>query len=473
MDPASLDRDWLGRIAEDAFFSDPRLYRDRLDYQPSIVEDMLGSSPLLDYVRQRLPHKVADTAAGQWLERKAADLPQGGLRQDLIQQVQDLPGGGYDPEYLDLIDQMRAEDPLVRRNTVRNGLVATPDGLEEIPIGDSTRAGAAQLAGVSAADAASDGLRNIWWFLNAPQAVASLAVLQALHAPAKAESARIAQQLGDQLGPEDRVVSPFASRRTRLAAAVPAVIGMSLAIGNAMRQPGYKAALPSEADPTQTADPLGELGARYVLGRTGELLAYDDFVKERPDVSKGEYDAYKAYLYGSASPIKASLDGINGPEVNFMGKSIPILTGIAPTIAAVVGSHRGMRKAMDRLRYHADGDQLLAAEQARVDYRKAERESRMANADKHMGDDPQKIVNDLKESYATLQRDNEKEILKQTLLGSAKYMAPTAILGQTLESIRRSLPREQPPEPEPEPKAKPKLKPELVTPAAAPAPLAP
>ncbi len=459
-DATQPDRAWLLSALEDGFFSDPRLYRQRLDFEPSPVEDMLGSSPLLDFVRERLPHKVADTRAGQWVERKLAGPDvQPGLRTDLNQQLQDLSLGGFSEETAGLRQQLRNEDPLVQRGTVQPGMVRTPDGAEEIPIGDSLRLGAAQTTGVALGDAAKDGLRNIWWFLNAPQAIASLAVLQAAHAPMKQQADRLLDQL-DYQGNE-RPISPYGNRGVRLAAALPAVIGASMAIGNAYRQPGYKAALPSEADPTQTSDPLAELGSRYFLGRTGDLLAYDEFVKERPDVSKAEYDAYKAYLFGSASPIKASLDGINGPEVNFMGKSVPILTGVAPVIAAIAGTRRGMRKAMERLETSADGDRLAQAEQARLKYMRAERELGKPDATATLED-----VNEAKKAYATAQRIVDKELLKQSLAYSAGYMAPTAIIGQTLESIRRSLPREQPPEPEPEAKAapkKPKLQPEPAT----------
>lgn len=459
--PGTPDLPYLRQIAEAGFRSDPRQLRLQMDVEPSPIEDMLGSSALLDYVRQRLPYQLSDTAPGRWLQRKSEQVPDGTLRADLVNQIQDLKLGGFEPENAALRQQLRQEDPLVRRNTVQVGLVPTPDGLGEIPIGDSARAAAAQAGGVALGDLASDGLRNIWWFLNAPQAIASLAVLQAVHGPAKEQSERLLSKL--DYGENEKPVTPYGSRRVRMAAAAPAVIGMSLAIGNALRQPGYKAALPSEADPTQTSDPLAEFGARYFLGRSGELMAYEDFVKERPDVSKAEFDAYKAYLFGSASPIKASLDGINGPEVNFIGKSVPILTGVIPTIAAAVGARRGMRKAMERLQ--ANEDQLAQAEQARLDYRRAERDLRNPNSGATQAD-----VDKLKEVFAKIQEKNDLEILKQSLLGSAKYMVPSAIIGQTLESIRRSLPREQPPEPEPVPAAKKKqAAPEL---AAAPVPIA-
>jgi hypothetical protein len=44
---------------------------------------------------------------------------------------------------------------------------------------------------------------------------------------------------------------------------------------------GYKAAIPSEDDPTKTANVVGEVGLKYFMGRTGQLLPYDEFVKVR------------------------------------------------------------------------------------------------------------------------------------------------------------------------------------------------
>ena len=37
---------------------------------------------------------------------------------------------------------------------------------------------------------------------------------------------------------------------------------------------GYKAALPSDEDPSKTSNVIGEVAAKYFLGRTGNLLPY-------------------------------------------------------------------------------------------------------------------------------------------------------------------------------------------------------
>ena len=42
---------------------------------------------------------------------------------------------------------------------------------------------------------------------------------------------------------------------------------------------------------------------------------------------------YKKYLFSNQGVLKATDEGILGPEVAFMGKSIPDVDGIAPAVA--------------------------------------------------------------------------------------------------------------------------------------------
>lgn len=385
------------------------------EYEGTPVEQMLQGSQLLNYVRQRLPENIGQTRAGQKLLEL---LPE--KAEKARNTLQSIPLGGYSAEALNELDAYRdgpGADPEIRRNTVRVGRFPTPEG--EVPTGDSFRAAATQAAGVTVGDLASDGLRNIWWFLNAPQALTQLAMLQGTQ-----NAAQDYQAPGRQ--------APLIKNRTvRMATTLPALIGVSMAVGNAYRQPGYKAAVPSEADPTQTADPLAELGSRYFLGRTGALLPYDEFVKERPDVSKSEYDAYKSYLFGNALPLKATAEGIHGPEVTFLGKSIPVATGVLPAVAAVIGGRYGARKAGARL---ADSGELKAAANLRNEWTELKREAQNPKSGVTEGE-----VADAYERYADLQGKNEREVALQTILYSSLGMGGTAIAGQTLESIRRAL----------------------------------
>lgn len=400
--------------------ANPRAYSNEVqrrmgeDYENDIIYDIVNSSPGLQYARQRLPNNLGETAAGRWLQKQLPDR-----YRRLVDQV---PLGGMSQAERKAYSEARAASPELRANTIEVGRV--PLGDAELPVGDSVRASSAQLAGTIAGDIATDGVRNIWWFLNAPQAITQIAMLSAMH------------KAGAEYKGEPNVPL-IKNRNLRMAATLPAVLGMSMAIGNAWRQPGYKAAVPSEVDPTQTADPLAEAGSRYILGRTGSLLPYDEFVKERPDVSREEYNRYKEYLFGNALPLKATLDGIQGPEITFMGKSIPILTGVLPAVAAVMGGRYGVRKA--------------AANLAGVE---------MATG-KRIGENMLEKAADLRQKvrdgdaqyaeYDKLQRSNENKVLRNALLYSGGAMAGTALAGQTLESLRRALKGNVPVEQEQQP----------------------
>ena len=440
--PRDPSLDDLGRIFTRAFESGPKLWSNKQraaigeGYEHTPVHDMLTSSAGVDYARQYLPEKVGSTAWGKWIadQLPGADpsrVPENRRREAVNNYIRNIRLGGYSAEELAEFDKARAGDPELERYTTRRGVVPTQDGKGVVNVGDNFRAAAAQGAGVVASDFATDGLRNIWWFLNAPQAVSSIAMLHGMHTAGK-EYASYGGKHGGHL---------IQNRARRMAATVPAWIGMSAAVGNFGRQPGYKASVPSEADSKVAVDPISEATSRYFLGRAGRLLPYDEFVKERPDVSKGEYNAYKAYLFGNPSPIKATMDGIHGPEVTFMGKSIPVATGVLPAIAAVVGGQRGMRKAGRRLNtaFSYQKDQPPVA--------------------------PIKYAHDLKQNYKDLARDesvdagqvkeayqrwrnvqdaNERQALKQVLAGSSTYMGGTALAGLALESMRRAAKGEAP-----------------------------
>ena len=120
---------------------------------------------------------------------------------------------------------------------------------------------------------------------------------------------------------------------------------------------GYKAALPSEDDPTKSSNVLGEVGLKYLMGRTGQLLPYEEFKKVRPDVSRDEYKRYQAFKYDKredynptdgdltigAGALKFTDEGIHGPEVQFLGRGLPVTTGIIPYTAALAGGLAGAK----------------------------------------------------------------------------------------------------------------------------------
>jgi|688.fasta_scaffold06511_18 ribosome modulation factor len=243
-----------------------------------------------------------------------------------------LPGG-YSKKQMEEFDRERLEDPVFRDQTVRLG--EYPDSIpKKDGIAAEAARRAAQGAGMLAADATSQGAQSLWWFINAFQAASSAAGQQAMH-----HSLR---------GIPGAPKTPFTRQHYAVSATFPLVLGASAAVGNLFRQPGYSAVLPDEEDRTESSNPLMEAGLRS-LGMTGSLLPYKDFIQERPDVSRDEYESYKAYLHGNPMPVKVNMDGIHGAEVNLLGRPIPLLTGILPVAAGVAGGALGVRMAGKRL----------------------------------------------------------------------------------------------------------------------------
>ena len=236
------------------------------------------------------------------------------------------------------------------------------------------RAGVA--AGAIGADLTQDQLRRFWWLLNAAQAVGEIGLEEAVYKSRPdlyAEETVQTQKLNKEGKPQfkidqDNIKTPVMEEKARRkykpgyiqSLAIPAGIAINTGLGLMSPfggAPGYKAALPSEEDPTKTSNPVLEVGAKYFLGRTGNLLPYSEFVKVRPDVSKDEYGRYKAFKHDKridlnpfddgkftapTGVVKYTNEGIHGPEVQFLGKSLPVTTGIIPYLGAVAGTALGV-----------------------------------------------------------------------------------------------------------------------------------
>lgn len=439
-------------ILEQSFLASPKNYL-KNQWNPSPLEDAFGQSAALDYLRQVLPANAGETKLG----KKAAELIPAGpgpesLREKARRALLATPLGGYSADKTQEFEVERLASDETRRGTVRAGFVPT-EGLTGEVESPSMRATAAQAGGVLLNDVVTDGARNIWWFLNAPQAIGSLAALTALHQGGK-EFER------DRTDPKGPLLK---NRALRMAATVPTWLGISMAIGNATRMPGYTAASPGLGDKRDAVDPISEGISRYFLGRTGSLLPYDEFVQERPDVSRSEYEQYKAYLFGNSMPLKATLDGIHGPEVTFMGKSIPVATGLLPAVAAAVGAAYGTRRAGMRLRegMTAKGSSVLG-EGGQYGFKALrEAESKIDDVYTAMGrargdrDGGAAQMAELegrmeaaKRKRDEVQKLNDLEIFKQAGGISTLAMAGTGVVGQLLESIRRSAKGLAPQEPE-------------------------
>ena len=432
--PRDLSFDELKNIVKKAFLAEP-LGKLGVTGEVSPYQGMLGRSNIVDYARQILPAKVENT---NWYRDsqvgKVSDL-----RRKVANVTSNIPLGGYDPRILEKRQAQRAGDLVNIEQTVDARKVPLLSG-KEADIGDSFSARAAQATGVAASDVARDGLRNIWWFLNAPQAVAQIASLQAMHDTSLPYTQKLGQ--GKNL---------IGRGALRYAATAPAVIAMSTGIGNIGRPAGYKAILPSEEDPRKTDSPVGELLSRYFLGRTGRLLPYDEFAKERPDVDKGEYQRYKAYQFNKQTDLnpldgdfnilgalRGTTEGIHGPEINFMGKAIPVLTGVLPTAAAVAGIKRGITKAGDRLRDRGDLTKVKNLQTKELEARAR----RYPIKDKADEERKEKALQQIRLKLAQQETDNSIEAAKQALLYGSGYTTAAALTGQALESIRRDMGRE-------------------------------
>ena len=261
----------------------------------------------------------------------------------------------------------------------------------------ATRIG--QILGTIGSDIVQDRGRELWWLLNAPQAAVNVVQDVALHryAPEMDEtelqmsggrpitSTRAAQRADlvdaqgrpkagvniayEQVG-EMRNGKPVPSRVFRKrknpagnvdALAIPAGLAINSGIGlmNPFGgQEGYKAAVPSEEDPNKTDNVVAEVASKYILGRTGNLLPWNEFKKVRPDVSKDEYMRYKAFKFDNDADLNPFDDGevvlptgvmkftdtgIHGAEMQFLGRSLPFNTALMPAAAAITGTTLGAR----------------------------------------------------------------------------------------------------------------------------------
>ena len=95
---------------------------------------------------------------------------------------------------------------------------------------------------------------------------------------------------------------------------------------------------------------------KIVRGRQGRCR-YNEFNQVRPDVSPGEYNKYQAFKYDKnvdldptdgditlpGGAIKATTEGIHGPELQFLGRSLPVTTGVVPYLSALAGGVAGAR----------------------------------------------------------------------------------------------------------------------------------
>jgi hypothetical protein len=291
----------------------------------------------------------------------------------------------YRPAQL-IRDSLGISDPTYRRVREEKGLGLRQDPME--------RAG--QILAAPVRDVANDDTRNWWWLMNAAQAVGNVGTEHAFRrvAPEMYQQRDLGMNINEEIGRraaldagkvketkqglklksgvEKDSSGNLSERNVRgghaalllfpSGAAINTGLGLMTPFGGAQ---GYEAAIPDAEDPSKTANVVAEVGAKYFLGRTGNLLDYDEFSQARPDVSKGEYNAYKAFKYDKktdldltdgdftlpAGVLKGTTDGLHGAELQFLGRSLPATTVGVPLMASIAGgvlAGRGTRNRTGR-----------------------------------------------------------------------------------------------------------------------------
>ena len=325
--------------------------------------------------------KVARSAFNEEIGRGPDDQAK------MFYKVRDLQGEDDDAPRM---DKTMGEHPLVYRIRENLGIADKPAMEARAQLGmemKQTPAGRiGQLAGAAGADLIQDKSRSIWWLLNAAQATANVGNDYALKYanPAlfgardlntpfnitdlKAKGLTRTTDSG-RLVPAEGVYGANGKAKKRnyrsgMVHALGAPVGFAVNSGMGLMTPiggyeGYEAAVPSAEDPSKTDNAVLEVASKYILGRTGNLLDWDEFKKVRPDVSKGEYNAYKAFKYDKAidmnpfddgdislpgGVLRGTTDGIHGAELQFLGRSLPVNTALLPTAVSILGTMAGVRR---------------------------------------------------------------------------------------------------------------------------------
>jgi hypothetical protein len=194
-----------------------------------------------------------------------------------------------------------------------------------------------------------------------------------------------------------------------LTAAVPvglmALSGVRGPISQGLRPSGYKAVAPKskEEDPTGRTPqsvPL-EFALRYGLGQRSQILPYQEFKKERPDVAPSTYTQYRRYEQAKPQPgslvgidpegqsfttvgglVRGSAKGLNDPELRVKGFPVTLsgalgtAAGIGTAVAAYHALPKEMREA--RLMESTSFAPEVKAERARIESQLAPIESKHA-----------------------------------------------------------------------------------------------
>jgi hypothetical protein len=238
----------------------------------------------------------------------------------------------------------------------------------------SPQAKAAYVAGRLVHDVVNDGSRIPWWFLNHPMAQISLAAEMA------GDAAGLEPDYNTYKDQLDKANIPVTKKNisnawakdmgfyhegnrkgipASLAAKAPAIVGAASILANSNnadflniagggRPPGFASVFPSEGDRTVSDNPLLELGARYLFGRSGRLLPFEQFTEERPEVSPTDYHSYRRHQWDRGVVLglfKGTNRNIDAePEFSMQGFRVP-LSGAASVAGGLGGVVAGSKIA--------------------------------------------------------------------------------------------------------------------------------
>ena len=194
-----------------------------------------------------------------------------------------------------------------------------------------------------------------------------------------------------------------------LTAAVPvglmALSGVRGPISQGLRPPGYKAVAPKskEEDPTGRTPqsvPL-ELALRYGLGQRSQILPYQEFKEERPDVAPSTYVQYRRYEQAKPQPgnlvaidpegqsfttvgglLRGSAKGLNDPELRIKGFPVTLsgLAGTAAGLGTAVAAYHALPQEVREARtmQSTSFDPEIKAERAKIETQLAPLERKQA-----------------------------------------------------------------------------------------------
>ena len=280
-------------------------------------------------------------------------------------------------------DSLGISNPTYRDEREKRGMGIKSDPVERL----------GQYSAAPVRDIATDESRSWWWLGNAPQALVNVGAEYAFGkgAPELYRKQKLDVNIGTEAGRrkaesmgKGRVVDGefklnpgvksdnkgnLEEKMIRGGHAAALLFPSGFAANSALGlmtpfggYTGYEAAVPSQEDPSKTENAVAEVAAKYILGRTGNLLPYSEFSEVRPDVSRGEYNSYKAFKYDKQGDfdlsdgdftlptgvLKGTADGIHGPEIQFLGRSMPLTTFGVPVASSIVGGYLGGRMTRNR-----------------------------------------------------------------------------------------------------------------------------